>query len=188
MRRRWMFLVTTVVLSTVAVASCEQGTNPQADPELAPAASHVTLPGGGSPVITADWFPGASTSQLVSVAGGVIRLPAGHTISIPRGAVSDPTIFTMIQIPGRTLEVYLTALSIDSRGRIVNVGVNGFRTPVTLTLNYAAVSRLPVAENRLVILRRLRGGYEALPTQVDARRKNLTADLDHFSGYIMGAN
>lgn len=116
-------------------------------------------------------------SGVVSVAGGVLELD-GHSLTVPAGAVSMPTLFTLTVVPGDDIVVDLRAIDVATG---LDVGGRGFALPVQLALSYAGST---VSDpSRLVIVRILAGGDEVLPTTVDTTRRVAWTDLDHFSRY-----
>ncbi|HEY8521588.1 MAG TPA: hypothetical protein VIN61_16065 [Gammaproteobacteria bacterium] len=129
-------------------------------------------------------------TDLISLKGGSITL-LGHTLTVPAGAVTSPTLFTMLLGLNGYVEVHLEALSPSLLGGLLNIGGHGFRQPVRVTLSYANAADV-VDPSRLVIVH-LPGlwGYdraEPVPTTVDPVRKTVTAELDHFSRYALAWN
>jgi hypothetical protein len=126
-------------------------------------------------------------SRVIGILGGSLSL-AGHTVTVPSGAVSLPTVFTLTLLPNGYIEVEVEALQTSLLGRLINVGEQGFRKPVDLTLTYSRATNV-TDPSRLKLMRvNPDGKHEILPSTVDFGRKTVTAKLDHFSRYCMIAN
>jgi hypothetical protein len=128
-------------------------------------------------------------TKLISVEGGTISL-LGHTLVVPKGAVSGPTLFTMLVGLNGKVEVHLTAL-VPTLFSILNLGEQGFRKPVRLTLSYAHARNVQDPNDLVIVYVPGLFGYnrvEPLPSTVDPVRKTVTAELDHFSRYAMATN
>ncbi len=125
--------------------------------------------------------------DLLGLDGGLLSV-LGHSILVPPGAVDRPALFSIEVQRNGLVEVDLTATARDWRGRIIDIGEQGFDEPVTLTLSYERATNVDDPDD-LVILRRLPGGgFEELPTTVDRQNKTVSAQLDHFSRYCMATN
>lgn len=124
-------------------------------------------------------------SQLVNVDGGSLEL-LGHELTVPAGAVLQPTLFTLTVLPSGHVEVYLTALSTNLLGGILNVGKKGFAEPVEVTLTYKRSTNV-TDPSTLIILREkgLFGQPQPMPSTVDQVNETVTAELDHFSRYFV---
>ena len=124
------------------------------------------------------------TVQLIGGEGGELEL-LGHTLSVPAGAVAEPTLFRMLLLPNGRIEVKLTALT--GNASATPVGADGFRDgkTVRLTLSYAKATNVD-DPSRLVVLYLADGGaVEEVPTTVDTETKTVTVELEHFSRYCM---
>lgn len=128
-----------------------------------------------------------SATKVIGLAGGTVQL-FGHSIHVPVGAVSEPTIFTIRLVPNGYVEVDLTALG--GVGGLIDVGGAGFALPVKLTLTYSRATNVSNPA-QLLILRKLGpgydGAYEVLPSSVNTTTKTVEAELDHFSSYVMAS-
>lgn len=108
-----------------------------------------------------------------------------HTLTVPEGAVSVPTTFTMVKPWGRDLEFSLTATATGANGETIDVGGNGFLKPVTLTANYTG-STIPMNEESLVVAwLRPDGIIEVQETVVNTSEKTVSSELSHFSAYVI---
>lgn len=131
-------------------------------------------------------------SQLIGVEGGVLNL-AGHTLSVPVGAVDQPTLFTMTLVTNGYVEVDLSATVTDLLGTVIDVGEQGFNVPVTLSLTYAWASNVEKEEDGKLFILRLLGEYESqeheeLESSVEVKGKDVTVLLDHFSKYCLASS
>lgn len=178
------FLVCAIVLVS---AACEAGPHQIAEPTTVPtfsqSAGEYVLVEGRIPDHIADF----DASQLIGPSGGSVHL-AGHSIEVPAGAVSDPTLFTITVVTNGYVQVELTAVLSGLLG-VVDVGESGFGgETVKLTLTYAWAKDVN-DPSKLVILRMHDDGTaEALPTTLSATGKTVSAQLDHFSRYAMASN
>lgn len=129
-------------------------------------------------------------SKLLGTDGGVLTI-LNHVLTVPQGAVTEPTIFSMSVIQAGYVEVELTAVpksllqSLFFWRKIEEVS---FEVPVELTLSYARATNV-TDPSRLKIMRvNPDGNHEILPSVVDPVKQTVTAELDHFSRYCMIAN
>ena len=184
------------VLLLVAVAACEPSTHPAA-PRPAEEADELLggLLGGsqvqGLTLIKDPLLPGLvgslGTSSLIGLQGGQISL-LGHSVLVPQGAVTQPTLFSLLVLPTGYVEVDLSATVTSLLGLVVDVGSRGFETPVPVTLSYARGTNVSdPSKLKVVRINSILGYkyYEILPTQVDPVAKTVTSDLEHFSRYVV---
>lgn len=128
-----------------------------------------------------------TVSELIGAGGGTITI-LGHTLRVPAGVVSNPTLFTMIVQPTGLIEVDLTALEIPLIGP--PTPVTQFDRPVQLTLNYA---RSPALHKRMIrdggVIIHVEGD-QATPVRTRVRhgQRRAVANLWHFSKYMMASN
>lgn len=122
---------------------------------------------------------------LIGPLGGVLSVQ-DHDLTVPQGAVAHPTLFRMEALEGWTIAVDLLATDPETGE---NVGEKGFLRPVQLALSYANVDIKRRDIDRLAIARVHEDGtLEVLPSRVDKTKKQVTADLDHFSRYVLCTN
>jgi hypothetical protein len=128
-----------------------------------------------------------SISGLIGLQGGQLTL-LGHTLTVPAGAVSQPTLFVLTVLPTGYVEVDLEASLTSLLGGLLDVGSRGFAKPVPVTLSYAAGTNVS-DPRRLTILRVNSllgyGKYEVMPSRVNLTAKTVTTELDHFSRYVI---
>lgn len=129
-----------------------------------------------------------TVSKVIDRHGGELKV-GGHMITVPRGAVAAPTLFTMTVEGGGYLSVDLTATREDAKGNVTDVGHLGFAKPITLKMSYSAVET-STSTDRLKIVWLVDGTADgrkvAQKTTVDQSSKWLIAHLRHFSKYAIG--
>jgi hypothetical protein len=181
------FFAALVLLLTVA--ACDRGS----DYSNHPTAPQSFLSGstyGGYKLANDPLLPGLLQGQLsitglLGTVGGTLDV-LGHSIFVPKGAVSKPTLFTVFALPGGYVEVDLRAGLRGILGILIDIGGRGFNEPVTVTLSYERSTNIP-DPSKLVVLRLngLFGEPEVIPTTVDPVNKTVSAKLDHFSRYAI---
>jgi hypothetical protein len=182
----------------LAVTACERETDPIA--AVAPSAEIDPLLGGllggtppagytlvKDPILSLSGITtSVKTSAIIGFNGGSISL-LGHTLTVPVGAVTSPTIFVMTVLPTGYVEVDLLA-TVNTLLGVLDVGSKGFAKPVPVTLTYSRATNVGTRTNLKVL--RIKsllgyGTYEVMPSTVDTYNKNVTAPLDHFSRYTL---
>lgn len=132
----------------------------------------------------------ATIALLLGSDGGVLSL-LNHVLSVPAGAVSEPTLFSMTVIQNGYVEVELTATPKSLLRKLFfwrKVEEVNFAVPVELSLSYVRATNV-TDPTRLKIMRvKPDGNHEILPSVVDLANKTVTAKLDHFSRYCMIAD
>lgn len=176
-------------LLLLLLSACEGGS----DQSLSPTGPDDLLFGDGlagytlanDPILPKLIDQAVSVSQLVGVGGGSIEL-FGHRLTVPVGAVLEPTLFTLVALPSGHVEVHLTAVSTNLLGRVINVGTKGFRKPVRVTLTYSRSTNVTDPAGLFVLRGKgLSGEPEVMPSTVDVQRQTVSAELDHFSRYYI---
>jgi hypothetical protein len=111
---------------------------------------------------------------------------AGITLTVPAGAVTVPTLFTVLALPTPVIDASLTALVPQL---LSGLNVTTFKKPVTITMSYSRATNV-VDANRLVIVyyNYESNRLEALPSTVDLVNKTVSAQTTHFSKYGMASN
>jgi hypothetical protein len=129
-------------------------------------------------------------AKLLGSDGGVLAL-LNHVLTVPAGAVDEPTLFSMTVLQSGYVEVELTATPKSLLSRLFfwrKVEEVNFNVPVDLSLSYAKATNV-TDPSRLKIMRvKPDGRHEILPSVVDTENKTVTAELDHFSRYCLIAD
>ena len=126
---------------------------------------------------------GLEASQLIGLSGGSVSL-LGHTLTVPAGAVTVPTLFTMTVLPSAHIDVELSATVTDLLGRIIDVGQSGFSIPITLSLTYSRATNVNDPADLFLVY--INGStLTRLPSTVDQATQTVSTQLNHFSAYGM---
>lgn len=181
----------------VAFAGCDRSSNPESP--LAPQFVSGSNSGSGYGYSYSKNYsvklvnePMLSTgdlqvSKLIGLNGGSISL-LGHTLTVPAGAVTVPTLFTMANLPlTPSIDVEVTATVTDLVGRVIDVGSFGFDKEVTLTLSYSRATNLS-GSSRLWICYVGPDGLIELNSSVNTKSKTVSTRLNHFSKYAMASD
>jgi hypothetical protein len=189
MLKKFLRANTIALLAITAVLGCAPDSSRDA---VSPTETHVEAVNGAAAGSSVDFVRITETPQVglplnvsavIGLLGGVLNL-GGHSLVVPYGAVSLPSLFTMTRTSNTYVEVDLMSVR-QLLGQILNIGELGFNKPVTVKLSYARANNV-TDPSRLKIMRLLpNGGYEILPSTVDTRTKTVSAKLDHFSRYCM---
>ncbi len=131
-----------------------------------------------------------STTQVIGREGGTLSLPdAGLTVSVPAGAVSVPTLFTVSALAGRPIAY--------------EFGPHGAKFAKPLTLKQDL--RVTGLSEQLLSYLHLKGGYfsssgnlinnllraivgELLPATTDIDSMEVRFNVSHFSGYLVAVD
>lgn len=166
----------------LAFAACENGipTQPQAGPEMgAPSFDVITKKLKKGAKAVEETNPEVGYVQAVfDSKGGTLQI-GSHQISIPKKAVREPTLFTLIKPEAGKL-----AFSLRAERDGVDVGAAGFDKPVTLTISYKTAKDVDPSALAIGWVRE-DGEVEFLPTKVNRGQVDASADLEHFSDYIL---
>lgn len=122
--------------------------------------------------------------QVISAAGGSVEL-AGHRLVVPAGAVARPTRFSLKLVESGFVEVDLHAVQSSGVGADLDVGKRGFATPVTLQLSYELAAELDNPGAVVIAWVKPEGTLQPLRSSHDRERRTITAELDHFSRYVL---
>jgi hypothetical protein len=123
-----------------------------------------------------------TVAAMIGSDGGSIEL-AGHTLTVPAGAVAHPTRFSLKLVENGFVEVDLRAAQASAAGQEVNVGKRGFATPVTLQLSYELAERVDDPAALFIAWVKPDGSLQPLRSSYDPATRTVTASLDHFSSY-----
>lgn len=176
-------------LLLLALLSCDPGTDPGGPLPLEPrrteeveAGQDLTLV-SGSPL---DLGGLLQATAVIGPGGGTLSL-GGFTLTVPAGAVTLPTVFTLVPLLNGLVEVDLQALLPTLLGGVLDVGAAGFPEgkEVTLTMSYAGAEGVGDPQRLLIVHRRADGVLEPLESRVDTALRTVTVELEHFSRYCM---
>jgi hypothetical protein len=118
-------------------------------------------------------------SASIDENGGSLNI-GNHVLTVPAGAVSQPTLFTMTKLVD-DIKIGLTATRLLPN----DVGHAGFNVPVTLSLSYANAA-VPNAEALKILWIKPDGSQVVQPSLVDAAGQDVIGTLSHFSDYGVG--
>lgn len=133
----------------------------------------VKVNDGVSPALTFEVGPGGGTYHY-----------GGHSLHIPGGAVSGPTIFEVQLLDPEHAVVRFTATRKGSSSKN-DVGRAGFPRQLTLTVSYAALAEN--ADESRFLLGWLNSASAVTPFNgtVNRSQKTVTVQLNHFSDYAL---
>ena len=194
------FSVLAALLVAFAVGACDNAQDPTSvqQPETASYSmlemgmQSVQKDAGGNYYVL-NWAKSYPADTLVTAVldkrGGQLKLGDFVFLDIARNAVTEPTTFSMRLIRDGFVEVELSATR-EIDGQIVDVGAQGFGARVKLRFNYDYAWVLDA--NRLVVLWEVNGtrtgSLQAVQSALERKGNWLSADLDHFSTYVMASN
>lgn len=179
-------------LLLLALAGCEGAGSPVATLSPGSAASLLGATESGYTLVNDPLLPGVtsafSTSALLGYSGGTLEL-LDHSLTVPRGALAKDALFTLTVLPTGYVEVDLLATVTTLTG-VEDVGSKGFLKPVTVRLSYERATNVKDPSKLKVLrIKSLLGytNYEVLqPLRIDAKKKVVVVELDHFSRYTLG--
>lgn len=188
MTRRTLNLVAILALASLA-AACDGPRNSMdksvVSPTIqapAPLADGVAT-STGTVLLTTDlgWEDGEITrSTVIDDKGGRLNFMAG-SLTVPAGAVSGPTTFTVSFSNSPYMHAHFAAVGAD--GTPVSI----FPVPLTVTLSYARAKGLPPNLAALAIYWVDNGSVlEKESSAVDVQGKKISAQVTHFTEYTPG--
>lgn len=186
-------LVVGGAVALTALTGCADAPLTAPDRALAPSAqpSHGILEQLVSATVLTRVVPLGTTytaSAVIGSAGGRVSLPqTGLTLTVPKGAVSRPTTFTVTAPAGR--------------GVWYEFGPSGAQFPVPLTVTQDLRFTLLTSLTTLFTAPKLEAAYfvegtqdaatgtalvkEFMPIALDTRRMQASFQVHHFSGYMV---
>ena len=171
-----------LVLTALGASACSEAP-PLAPSETRPAYTSsidpvdVSGPGSQAP-ISCPTLETRSASAVIGPDGGTVELD-GHSVTLPSGAVRQPTTITITAPASRYLEVDLRANDLDHFE---------FDQPVTVALSYEHCARvdLPVEGLSAWHVDESSGSFlERMPTEVDQEKRVFNFVTPHFSFYVI---
>jgi hypothetical protein len=120
-----------------------------------------------------------TVSATIGSSGGQLIL-GKHRLIVPRGAVSNATVFTMSRVDGDQVRFRFSA----TRNTHNDVGAAGFAVPVQLRIVYEDVTLLPSDLSILeVVYFRPDGTITGMATQLNFNQRWAEGSLPHFSDF-----
>jgi hypothetical protein len=187
MRRRLLArpLLSALVVGLLA-AGCESSTAPGLPEPLAPPL-HPTLAAAPQPYEQVEGtVPSFDLEAVIGPEGGSIGT-TGFYLTVPRGAVKEPTVFTFRSANTGYVAVVLTATSPGSRTQN-DVGAAGFPIPLTLSLSYEPAGGMPKWAQLVVAWVRPDGTLEPVPSGFNPVLRVIVGKIDHFSQFTLAGN
>ena len=129
--------------------------------------------------------PTLTASSMIGPAGGTVHV-LGHSLLVPPGAVTNPTLFTIAAQPTGLIEVELTAIEFPEFG--APAPVDQFERPVQLSLNYARSPDRAIMRMTGVIIHVDGTDATLVRSRIRPAQKRIVATLWHFSRYMMASN
>lgn len=156
-------------LPLLLAAACASHGTPVPDTDFVP---------GGRPVaVRCGHGNGQHDADRIGPRGGTVEVDR-HSLTVPGGAVGTLTNFTIMEVPSASIRVEL--------------GPDGttFERPATLELSFARCGGFPRGFRNLEILQVDANDsvIAVLPSTVNMRRRTVSAQLPHLSGYLIGGN
>jgi hypothetical protein len=133
-------------------------------------------------VSTKSASPNAVTALIDKQGGILVDQLNGHSLEIPRGAVSEPTYFVMGVAPSDNYVVKLIAYRARDLSSVTQFTVK----PLKLRLNYSAAESVSPRRLKIVYVSDdLSQILEVLATSVVKSSPVVEANITHFSIYSM---
>ena len=182
MRARTLRTLASVAALFAIVASCGEQSSPTAPAappnaslvplDLSPLTKPVTgLLGGTLELLTCTASQTAIGINVVGPNGGTVRV-GPHTLIIPRGALTRPTLIEGISLPGPFRQVSFLPEGLR------------FSQPVSLQLDYAGC-RVTDDPLQVVYLGDRGNLLEIEPSTDDRAARTVTGRIRHFSSYAI---
>ncbi len=161
-----------VALLALGSAACERATAPTGPSPAAPRAAVV----GGWSLVSSSSQSSLTVSLVLGSLGGTMSVN-GHSLTVPAGALQQPTRFTMTTISGTSIRVALSA-----QDAATGVPVTVFPTPLRLGLSYASAKVSNPSKLKVAWL--VDGSIVAVqPSELDKPHKQVVSSLYHFSDW-----
>lgn len=199
----WRFGLILVPLVLGGFAACDEAGSEHAliGPSLPVFEESEEDGGGDGELVEEEAYSGATAAAAwIGSAGGSISL-AGHSLTVPEGAVSQHLCFTMELGTSTVVDVDLNAWQMESSegckvegnaeeveagegsSRVLWTGT--FDVPVSLALTYSRA--LDVSDPTELVVAWLKSATETLPvsSSVDTASETVRGELNHFSEYAL---
>jgi hypothetical protein len=187
MRRRLLArpLLTALAVGLMA-AGCESSTAPVPAEPLGPPL-HPSLAAAPQPYEQVEGsIPSFSMEAVIGPEGGSLGAN-GFYLSVPRGAVKQPTVFHFRSANTGYVAVVLTATSPGSR-TVNDVGAAGFPIPLTLSLSYEPAGGMPKWARMVVAWVRPDGSLQPVPSGFNPVQRVIVGKIDHFSQFTLAGS
>jgi hypothetical protein len=161
-----------VLCAALIAASCSSDAGP-----LEPAAAGAEISAtSGTSLLVCPTNVTQSTTGIVGLLGGTLELD-GTSISIPAGAVSAPTLFTLTLPASQYMEVKITAAGFEQFrfDEIATITISYDRCNRT-NINRSSLSAWYIDSGTKALLEYM-GGFD------DKLARTVTFGTDHLSGY-----
>lgn len=158
----------------LAFAGCGEAPAP-----LEPAGEDRSLLGGTLRIVSRLLPIFDTTSQAtIGPEGGTLSIPGGHSLHFPAGALDDSVTISAVTDPLKIM---------------VDLGPEGLVFPDSaqprLSLSYGSALLGFLSPSDLVVVYVEEGvAVEVLPSVLDAQEKTVSADLEHFSTYVLATD
>ncbi len=161
-----------VAVLALGSAACERATTVTGPGPAAPRASVV----GGWSLVSSSSQLSLTVSLVLGSAGGTMSVN-GHSLTVPAGALQQPTRITMTTLSGTSVRVSLSAQDAET-----GEPVTAFPTPLKLGLSYASAK--VSNPNKLKVAWLVDGAIVAVqPSELDKSHKQVVSSLYHFSDW-----
>lgn len=182
MNRNWKRLSAMPLLAAALwVAACSEQIAPT-EPLLTPAQAELNRSERSASRLAGS-IPEFDVSATIGPEGGSLGVE-GYTLTVPRNAVSEPTVFTFASIDNGYIQVQSTATTVGSSD-LNDVGRAGFKTPVLISLSYSSAGGVPSWLKLVLAYVGPDGTLEPVPSRFNVARKVVTGAVSHFSDYAL---
>jgi hypothetical protein len=199
MKRSFRAFLTAVLIAVPILASCSESQGP-----IAPTTNIERQDGllgdlvGGTvdllssavkllgSILTGPDANGDAAYAWIGSNGGTIKT-AAYTLTVPKGAVTKKTKFEVRPANTGQYMLELRAYEQDLLG-LVDVGEEGFRKPVLLTISFANANGVTKPKKIGIIYIVSSSEVYSQPSAVDTKKETVTTPLSHFSKYAMVQN
>ncbi|HEX6558251.1 MAG TPA: hypothetical protein VF021_02295 [Longimicrobiales bacterium] len=179
--RRLSFVL--VLLAALVGTACDTMSPDRIAAPVTRSADVASSARGVAVVLTQTLQKDSASFAIIGANGGSVSTGA-HRLTVPAGAVSEPTIFAIQVLSGSTIYVQLRAFNVRT-GQPVTV----FATPVKLTLSYSqAYFSDPSILSVIYLPNGLLGDKVVMPSTVNQTNLTVSSWLPHFSDYTLGEN
>ena len=164
-------------LAVALLAACGDAVEPLGSPQSAQLQGNSALR-----LVTTKSSANNAVTKLIDRQGGVLVDEAnGHSLEIPRGAVSEPTYFVMGTVASDKYVVKLLAYKARDLSAVTEFSVR----PLKLSMNYRAADVASPRNLKIVYVGNDLEILEVLKTSISRSSPVIEASITHFSIYSM---